>query len=38
MTLFDYPDPLLPGDMPLKGWSDFELDILLECWRKDLTF
>ena len=36
-SLFDYPDPLQPGDQPLSAFTDIELGELVESWRKDLT-
>lgn len=36
-TLFDYPDPLEPGDTPLDTYTDTELGELIKSWSKDLT-
>lgn len=32
-SLFDYTDPLRPDERPLAGWSDEDLQKVIESWR-----
>ncbi len=36
LSLFDYTDPLRPDERPLAGWSDEDLEKILESWRMEL--
>jgi hypothetical protein len=34
-TLFDYPDPLGPTDIPLASWPDVLLALVIDRWARE---